>query len=82
MLAIPWRIWLGSISSAEQAQRLSGQGAWREVDVPHRAELAKEVEEFLGGDVEAAGVSASRSTRAGRTNLKFLTKRALEKRAS
>lgn len=51
-------------------------------DVPHRAELAKEIEEFLWGDVEAATGLAHRAaaTGHGATDLRFLTKRALCKR--
>lgn len=62
----------------------SGQDApaHKEDDVPHGAELAKEVEEFLWGDVEAATGLAHRAaaTGHGATDLRFLTKRALCKR--
>jgi hypothetical protein len=53
LLAMPWRIWLCCISNVLRRYRTACAGAWREDDVPHRAELAKEVEEFLWGDVEA-----------------------------
>ena len=49
------------------------------MDVPHGAELAKEIEELLGSDVEAAGdVSAWRRETWALTDLRFLTKRALQ----
>ena len=48
------------------------------IDVPHRAELSKEIEQFLWSDVEAGGGLALGQVRSRAcTDLKFFTKRAL-----
>jgi hypothetical protein len=64
------------VAHAKKAR--SGSRRSREVDVPDRAEFAKEIEELLWSDVEAAGLSAHHwLLYTGRTHLRFLTKRAL-----
>jgi hypothetical protein len=48
LLAMPWRIWLRHVSPGARSPKEEVGG-----DIPHRAELAEEVEEFFWSDVEA-----------------------------
>jgi hypothetical protein len=51
-LAMPWRIWLVRVSRRGRTEGGGGR-ARRDRDLPHRAELAKEVEKLLWSNVEA-----------------------------